>query len=215
MTSNNKNVQSISTLGNIADPTDIGCNITLQILLKFLDEKIISLHLFQPVICKFNATRLDIDYDVPCDLPEYFECVEGKPPRPRPPFGRRPGGSHEGPGVGGPGFDGSAIFGERPVFDGDHSSTTRYFPEEGPRCHAEMGFCRQVNLHPNKAVRSRHSGANKKQNKTKQNPAGIAKVSFAVENLFEWIQISLVFVCQGSLCNKSAFVGMMVWGPSQ
>ena len=33
---------------------------------------------FQPSICKFNSTWLNIDYDVPCDLPEFFECVEGR-----------------------------------------------------------------------------------------------------------------------------------------
>ena len=53
----------------------------------------------QPSICKFNSTRLDINYEVPCDLPEFFECVEGRPNHHGWPFGERPehpSGNHPG-----------------------------------------------------------------------------------------------------------------------
>ena len=105
-------------------------------LLSFRNDENMPPYLFQPVICKFNSTRLDIDYDIPCDLPEYFECVEGKPSRPR--------GSHEGAEL-----DGGALFGGRPEFNRD-------FAVERPRRHAEVGSCRQVNLFLNNIVGLRH-----------------------------------------------------------
>ena len=91
----------------------------------------------QSVACKFNSTKLDVNYDEPCDLAEYFECVEGRPPHPRPPYNHHPG--HEGPM-----FGGSPIFGGQPVFSGDSSPGPD--PEERPHYDAEMGFCQQVNL---------------------------------------------------------------------
>ena len=35
--------------------------------------------LFQPVLYKFNSSRLGIHFNVPCDLSENFVCVEGWP----------------------------------------------------------------------------------------------------------------------------------------
>ena len=36
--------------------------------------------LLQHPICKFNSTRLNIDYEMPCELPELFACVDaGRP----------------------------------------------------------------------------------------------------------------------------------------
>ena len=102
----------------------------------FPNNEKFSLYLFQPVICRFNSTRLDIDYDEPCDLPEYFECVEGKP--------ARPGGSREGPDL-----DRGALFGGRPEVNRD-------FAAERPRRHAEVGSCRQVSSCLNNAVGLRH-----------------------------------------------------------
>ena len=147
-----------------------------------------SFPLFQPVICRLNFTRIDIDYDVPCDLPEYFECVDGKLSLPGPPLGHLPSDSNDGPHFGSPGFDGDAAFDAQPVFYRDHSSTTSHFPEEGPRRHAAMGFCRQVNLDHNKAVRSTNSGP-------KQTKHGW-QCNFRGRKPLWKIQISLMLVCQ-------------------